>query len=76
VVDQAALQAAELDPIRGLFLGLRYRDIQVQMVLHMTDMLLLVEGVEQGALVHAVFMVLTVMDGQQVHHQVEMEALV
>jgi hypothetical protein len=46
------------------------------MVLHMTDMLLLVEGVEQEVLVHAAFMVLTVMDGQQVHHRVEMGALV
>ena len=46
------------------------------MVLHMTDMLLLVEGVEQEVLVHAAFMVLTVMDGQQVHHRAEMGALV
>ena len=70
------LRAVELVLILELFRGLRYRDIQVQMVLHMMDMLLLVEGVEQEVRVHAVFMVLTVMDGQQVHHRVEMEALV
>ncbi len=70
------LRAVEPVLILELFRGLRYRGTQVQMVLHMMDMLLLVEGVEQEVRVHAVFMALTVMDGQQVHHRVEMEVLV
>ena len=45
------------------------------MVLHMMDMLHLVGAVEQGVLAHAVSMVLTVTDGQQVHHPVVTEAL-
>jgi heme/copper-type cytochrome/quinol oxidase subunit 2 len=46
------------------------------MVLHMMDMLHLVGAVEQGVLAHAVSMVLTVTDGQQVHHPVVTEVLV